>query len=183
MATGAVYNYDSLGRLTNVTFSDGGMVTYNYDNEGNRTSVVEVAESGCCQHVRAVLQSSDLLNLFTTAFLIQAAPPAGFLYAVHDVSAQYKFGTTPYSGGGSLEIGYGTTPAAVNNDSVWETNNSLMTGSSDFIVGGPGFMIGVQDIAANIVAQQLAIINLDAPFTGGDGTLIIDLWFTQIANS
>jgi YD repeat-containing protein len=43
MGTGMVYNYDSLGRLTNVTFNDGAMVTYNYDQEGNRTSVVQVA--------------------------------------------------------------------------------------------------------------------------------------------
>jgi len=43
MGTGIVYNYDSLGRLTNATFNDGAMATYNYDKEGNRTSVVEVA--------------------------------------------------------------------------------------------------------------------------------------------
>ncbi len=45
MATGTVYSYDSLGRLTSATFNDGAKASYNYDNEGNRTSVVEVAVS------------------------------------------------------------------------------------------------------------------------------------------
>ncbi|MBS2010571.1 MAG: hypothetical protein JST01_26215 [Cyanobacteria bacterium SZAS TMP-1] len=40
--TQAVYNYDKLGRLTNVTFSNGAMATYSYDTAGNRTSLVEV---------------------------------------------------------------------------------------------------------------------------------------------
>ncbi|MCC7529762.1 MAG: hypothetical protein IT342_14660, partial [Candidatus Melainabacteria bacterium] len=43
----ALYNYDALGRLKEVTFSTGGKITYNYDAMGNRSSVVEVA-AGCC---------------------------------------------------------------------------------------------------------------------------------------
>jgi len=45
MATAAAYNYDKLGRLTQVAFNDGSAITYNYDNMGNRTSVVQVAAS------------------------------------------------------------------------------------------------------------------------------------------
>jgi hypothetical protein len=43
----AIYNYDALGRLKEVTFSTGGKITYNYDAMGNRSSVVAVA-AGCC---------------------------------------------------------------------------------------------------------------------------------------
>jgi alpha-tubulin suppressor-like RCC1 family protein len=38
----AAYNYDSLGRLTNVIFPSGAMATFSFDNAGNRTSRVEV---------------------------------------------------------------------------------------------------------------------------------------------
>jgi YD repeat-containing protein len=41
-STNAVYIYDKLGRLTNVTFPTGAMATYSYDTAGNRTTVVEV---------------------------------------------------------------------------------------------------------------------------------------------
>lgn len=34
------YEYDALGRLTKVTFDDGSTITYVYDENGNRVSVV-----------------------------------------------------------------------------------------------------------------------------------------------
>ncbi len=36
----ATNTYDSLGRLSKVTFSNGTVVTYTYDATGNRTTVV-----------------------------------------------------------------------------------------------------------------------------------------------
>lgn len=41
-STEAVYSYDSIGRLSEVTFSDGSSILYNYDSVGNRTSVVQI---------------------------------------------------------------------------------------------------------------------------------------------
>lgn len=35
-----VYTYDNLGRLKTATYSNGVVITYNYDAAGNRTSVV-----------------------------------------------------------------------------------------------------------------------------------------------
>ncbi len=40
MAGSAIKAYDSLGRLTRVTYSNGVVVTYVYDAAGNRTSYV-----------------------------------------------------------------------------------------------------------------------------------------------
>jgi len=37
---GAKYTYDSLGRLTKITFTQGTTIVYNYDSAGNRTSLV-----------------------------------------------------------------------------------------------------------------------------------------------
>lgn len=37
---GATYTYDVLGRLTKVTYTNGTTIVYNYDQMGNRTSVV-----------------------------------------------------------------------------------------------------------------------------------------------
>ena len=34
------YTYDNLGRLKTATYSNGVVITYNYDAAGNRTSVV-----------------------------------------------------------------------------------------------------------------------------------------------
>ena len=43
----ATYTYDSLGRLKTVTFTNGTVVTYNYDDMGNRTSVVTTCTGAC----------------------------------------------------------------------------------------------------------------------------------------
>lgn len=40
LAGSAVYTYDTLGRLTKVTYSNGVIVTYTYDAAGNRTAQV-----------------------------------------------------------------------------------------------------------------------------------------------
>jgi YD repeat-containing protein len=40
---GAVYTLDSLGRLTQITFTNQTTVVFNYDHMGNRTSVVTTA--------------------------------------------------------------------------------------------------------------------------------------------
>lgn len=39
-AGSAAHTYDSLGRLTRVTYSNGTVITYTYDAAGNRSSVV-----------------------------------------------------------------------------------------------------------------------------------------------
>ncbi|MBN9397511.1 MAG: RHS repeat protein [Candidatus Melainabacteria bacterium] len=36
----ATYTYDNLGRLKTVTFTNGTVITYNYDDAGNFTSIV-----------------------------------------------------------------------------------------------------------------------------------------------
>jgi YD repeat-containing protein len=40
LAGSATYLYDSLGRLTQVTYSNGTVIKYAYDSAGNRTSTV-----------------------------------------------------------------------------------------------------------------------------------------------
>jgi YD repeat-containing protein len=37
------YTYDSLGRLTGVTYTDGSSIIYAYDSAGNRTTVTQTA--------------------------------------------------------------------------------------------------------------------------------------------
>ena len=39
-ATATAYTYDTLGRVSTVTYPNGVIVTYNYDPAGNRTQVV-----------------------------------------------------------------------------------------------------------------------------------------------
>jgi len=46
MATGAVYDYDALGRLVSVQWDDGAQIIYQYDDLGNRKTVMEV--KSCC---------------------------------------------------------------------------------------------------------------------------------------
>ncbi|MDQ5936881.1 MAG: hypothetical protein QG574_4221 [Cyanobacteriota bacterium erpe_2018_sw_21hr_WHONDRS-SW48-000092_B_bin.40] len=44
----ATYTYDNLGRLKTVTYTNGTVITYNYDVAGNRTSIVTSCPSGTC---------------------------------------------------------------------------------------------------------------------------------------
>jgi YD repeat-containing protein len=44
----ATYTYDNLGRVKTVTYTNGTVITYNYDSMGNRTSVVTSCPSGTC---------------------------------------------------------------------------------------------------------------------------------------
>jgi YD repeat-containing protein len=37
------YTYDSLGRLTGVTYADGSSISYTYDAAGNRTAITQAA--------------------------------------------------------------------------------------------------------------------------------------------
>lgn len=42
-ALAETYTYDSIGRLTSVTYDDGSSIAYTYDNNGNLTSIVKTA--------------------------------------------------------------------------------------------------------------------------------------------
>lgn len=46
LAGSAAHTYDSLGRLTKVTYSNGTVITYAYDAAGNRSSVVTTGAPG-----------------------------------------------------------------------------------------------------------------------------------------
>jgi YD repeat-containing protein len=54
-ASAQTYTYDALGRLTQVTNSDGSTVTYSYDPAGNRTQVVRAAAPPPLHRPRQVL--------------------------------------------------------------------------------------------------------------------------------
>jgi YD repeat-containing protein len=42
LTTQLTYTYDDLGRLETVTYDDGSVVEYDYDETGNRTAVTTV---------------------------------------------------------------------------------------------------------------------------------------------
>ena len=44
----ATYGYDSLGRVTTMTYANGTTITYSYDAAGNRTSVTTTCGSSGC---------------------------------------------------------------------------------------------------------------------------------------
>lgn len=44
----ATYQYDNLGRLKQITWTNGTTQVFNYDGVGNRTSVVTTCGAGGC---------------------------------------------------------------------------------------------------------------------------------------
>ncbi|MGH9553289.1 MAG: RHS repeat domain-containing protein [Terriglobales bacterium] len=59
MSQQATYNYDSNGRLTSVSFSNGFQIAYNYDSVGNRTTVATVSGNIVLNGFRFSLSSTD----------------------------------------------------------------------------------------------------------------------------
>lgn len=75
MATGAVYQYDALGRLTNVQWDDGSEFAYQYDELGNRTATLEVAS--CCDE-----PSGAKFTIITKGSSFTASDGAGSYYRI-----------------------------------------------------------------------------------------------------
>ncbi len=48
MSDSITYEYDSRGRLKKITYLNGTTIQYNYDNAGNRTSVVTTCSGTGC---------------------------------------------------------------------------------------------------------------------------------------
>lgn len=75
MATGALYEYDRLGRLTNVQWDDGSEFVFQYDELGNRTSTMEVAS--CCDE-----PSAAKFTIITKGSSFTANDGAGSYYRI-----------------------------------------------------------------------------------------------------
>jgi hypothetical protein len=128
------------------------------------------------QSVTVTLTAAQVQSLLTTPVtLVAAQGPGTYINAISAV-LQYKFGTTPYtaSGGGfAITIG----PPA-NGDPVLTSS-----GAHGFITQTTNAMaiaaaVGQGDVQTNLANQPLMVGNNgNAPWTGGDGTVTITVFY------
>lgn len=135
LATAQTYQYDPLGRLTRVTFSDGRFVVYSYDAAGNRTIVIhsdgstftatlQVTGTGPV-NLRSIAdaagyanaQNVDITFQVGAAVTISGASGGGGVDTgvwpsdVLNVSLALEVSGKVYGGGGAGGLGAGSSPA------------------------------------------------------------------------
>ncbi len=112
----AIYNYDPSGRLKEVTFSNGGKITYQYDSMGNRKSVVEVPLTGCCDLDPAL---GNVYYGDGTDVVALTPGTDGQVFTTHGASAAPTWEDVPAGAGGLVWRGaWSSATAYVINDAV-----------------------------------------------------------------
>ena len=99
-AATATYDYDALGRLTRVTYSDGKLAIYKYDAAGNRTLVASGTTPGVPTSI-TVPASSGTGN-FTIGWV--AASGTVTVYKLYQASNSGFFGQTLVYSGTALSV-------------------------------------------------------------------------------
>lgn len=117
------------------------------------------------------LSSADILDLHNTPVKLVAAPGAGKWVSLKHVDAYLTFGTVPYTVIDPPRIGY--TDGAV----YGGLPAGLLTGTADGMFSSPYVSVGTF-AATTAVNTALSLYADGSPFTDGDGTLTITVWYS-----
>lgn len=115
------------------------------------------------------ITSAQMLSLATPILLI-AAPGAGFIIRIVTWDLHYVYGGTPYTGGATIYLNYGTSHIQTYASNT-TSNTGNFTLSGDSYSGGVGSSgSGVSGINTATIINQ-AIYMYSNSFVGGNGTI------------
>lgn len=135
------------------------------------------------QEAKVTLTAAQLMAMHASPVSVLLAPLAGTdappanpnaLFVVDSVTIQYKYGGTAFTGGGAINLVYHGTSVVPHSGTVPAT--ILTTAASDFQSLGP-YSAGALDLE-NEVNLGIDITNATAAFTGGNGSLIVTIWYS-----
>jgi len=136
-----------------------------------------------------LLTTADVQNMYATPIQLLAPQGAHTLIVVNQVVFEYIFNSTPFSGGSSNGpvIQYGNTAHAGGIPITSLFANALQGNVSQGEVIGVWSSLsglpGSGGTAAQIINQGVYVSNTTAPFTGGNSSVRITLYYTALATT
>lgn len=119
--------------------------------------------------ITVTVSSAELLNIYSAAKLLLAAPGPGKFYQVLSIAIVYDYATAPYATDTNLVIQYATV-------SSFGTIGGLINQSSDKVIMPQIPLIGATDLT-NVENQALYLSTASANPTAGGGTLKVNLTY------
>jgi len=144
-----------------ITISNAGVTAI---GAGKVTSAM--LEESVLRKTTTALTAQNILDMYGAPVQLIAAPAAGKAIVVESVVWDFAYNTTQFAGGGNVSVEYadGTDVCA-----VIETAN--VTSAVDSLVVRPGTGVAIDEAAA------IQITNATAPFTTGNSTANVTIWY------
>ena len=136
--------------------------------------------SNVLQHVRVAMTAAQWNGMYATPFQLVAAPGANKINVVEQITLGMTFVSADYAAGGVVSAQYGATihgagPAA----SSTEAAADFFAAASTMFRLGSGLGTGAP--FSSTVNTAIYLSNLTGPFTTGDSTWIVDVYYRTIA--
>lgn len=133
---------------------------------------IELA-SDTIQYLKLPITAAQFNGMYASPIGILPAPGAGLVILVDQFMLAQNFGTIAYAAGGPVELQYGASAHAAGNAAALQIAAGNITG---MVASNQVSAIGQMQTGAN-VNQVLTLSNETAPFTTGDGTWNIHVYY------
>lgn len=123
------------------------------------------------------ISSANITSMFGAPVQILPAPGAGNVYLIHGFAINYAFNTAAYTGGGSITLQYGNTPAAAHGvitSTISATAFNSTTNTFSFAPGDGTVVSGTQAY----VNTAVYISNIGGAFATGSGTANVIVYYS-----
>lgn len=133
--------------------------------------------SALIQVVRTTISAAQWNGMYVTPFLLVPAKGAGTQIVVHAIDAVMTFVSAQYADGGAIHAQYGSTTLGAGTKATGTIAAATVNG---FAASSSFQLQGAQAGAANTTMDNLGIwmSNDTGAFTTGDGTWVIDVWYS-----
>lgn len=130
------------------------------------------------------LSSANIQAMNIAGILLIPAQGANTCIMVHDVFNEYIFNTTTYINGDAPQLQYGITNADFNPTPIFLYSNNLFTNvDSIFYATNGSDTGGALPVATTVINSGVYISNYTAPYSGGDSTAKITLFYSVITTT